>query len=153
MPRFLIYNSVIKIKALRSLSAQLSRDNFHIFAGCRAADLLQRFFERYFYHRLRIDLIRSDLEIRETRIQVIVEADNGNVLRHGDAAFFQLEHQKAGGQVAVADERFRHLFREMNFDLAPLITVLQNPFRRCHIAVSRTALEKPQYRSMILLEK
>ncbi len=53
--------------------------NFHIFAGCRAADLLQRFFERYFYHRLRIDLIRSDLEIRESRIQVIVEADNGNV--------------------------------------------------------------------------
>lgn len=87
MPRFLIYNSVIKIKALRSLSAPAVRRQFPYFAGCRAADLLQRFFERYFYHRLRIDLIRSDLEIRETRIQVIVEADNGNVLRHGDAAF------------------------------------------------------------------
>lgn len=57
-------------------------------------------------------------------------------------AFFQLEHQKAGGQVAVADERFRHLFREMNFDLAPLITVLQNPFRRCHIAVFQNSLGK-----------
>lgn len=66
MPRFLIYNSVIKSKLYALFRHQLSGDNFHIFAGCRAADLLQRFFERYFYHRLRIDLIRSDLEIRET---------------------------------------------------------------------------------------
>ena len=30
----------------------------------------------------------------------------------------------------------------MNFDLAPLITVLQNPFRRCHIAVFQNSLGK-----------
>ena len=65
MPRFLIYNSVIKIKALRSLSAPAVRRQFPYFCRMPRRGSASALFERYFYHRLRIDLIRSDLEIRK----------------------------------------------------------------------------------------